>query len=72
MSASEPSDTVNAGMAIQTEGRRAKRKSPPSDLWLVGWLVVFKLLKSAVGILARFNVITSLSFDMVVLSLCSV
>ena len=41
MCAIEHSDAVNAGMAIQTEGHGLAplRKSPPSDLSLVGWLV---------------------------------
>ena len=41
MSVTEPSDAINAGMAIQTEGSRlALRASrrPQLDLWLVGWL----------------------------------
>jgi len=39
----EPIDAVNAGLAIQTEGRRLalSRKIPPSDLGLVGFLVFF-------------------------------
>jgi len=40
VSVTEPSDAVNAGMAIQTEGSRlALRASgrPQLDLWLVGW-----------------------------------
>ena len=42
MFVTEPSDAVNAGMAIQTEGSRlALRASrrPQLDLWLVGWLL---------------------------------
>jgi len=41
VSVTEPSDVVNAGMAIETEGRRlALRASrrPQLELWLVGWL----------------------------------
>jgi len=39
VSAIEPSDAVNAGMATQTEVRRfaLPRKSPPSDLGLVSF-----------------------------------
>jgi len=40
VSVTEPSDAVNAGMAIQTEGSLlALRASgrPQLDLWLVGW-----------------------------------
>ena len=38
MSDTEPNDTVNAGMAIQIEGRRLvpSSKSTHSDFWLVG------------------------------------
>jgi hypothetical protein len=38
----EPSDAVNAGMAIQTEGRRLALRASlrlQLDLLLVGWLV---------------------------------
>jgi hypothetical protein len=37
----EPSDAVKVGMVIQNEGGRLalSRKSPTSDLWLVGSLV---------------------------------
>jgi len=40
VSVTEPSDTANAGMAKQTEGRRLAllRKSPPSGSSLDGWL----------------------------------
>ena len=44
----EPSDAVNAGMAIQTEGRRLTLCSilrPKLNLWLVGWLVGYITLE---------------------------
>jgi len=48
MFVNEPSDAINAGMAVYNEGRRlALRASlrPQLDLWLVGWLlIVFKTL----------------------------
>jgi hypothetical protein len=44
VSVTEPSDAVNAGMAIQTEGSllalRASRR-PQLDLWLVGFTLSF-------------------------------
>jgi hypothetical protein len=38
----EPSDAINAGLAIQTKGRRLARSASlrrQLDLWLVGWVV---------------------------------
>jgi len=40
VSVTDPSDAVNAGMAIQMEGRRLARSAslrPQLDLCLVGW-----------------------------------
>ena len=50
-----PSDAVNAGMAIQTVGRRLApwRKSPPSVRTLVGWLAGWLVVRSAGWLVGR-------------------